>query len=114
MNEPNRKDLKAAYLSRKVTGGVCAVRNAKNGKLLLLCAPDLHGMKNRFEFSQSIGGCMHKKLEEDWKSFGPGAFSFEVLEELVKKEDQTPKEFKEDLDTLTELWAEKFPPESLY
>jgi hypothetical protein len=44
---------------------------------------------------------------KDWKTFGKEAFSFEVLEELEKKESQSDREFKEDLATLLEIWNEK-------
>ena len=50
------------------------------------------------------------KLQKDWSRFGGKAFVFEVIEELTQKEDQTPEEFKADLEALGELWAEKFDP----
>lgn len=99
---------------RKEIGGVCAIKNTQNNKVLLLPAPDLQGCRNRFDFSQKTGGCVNIKLQNDWNKYGPQAFTFHVLEELEKKETQSAKEFKEDLKTLMELWREKFAAEELY
>ncbi len=114
MGQQNRRDQKAAYRQRKITGGVCAIKNTANGKVLLVSTEDLEGIKNRFEFSQQTGGCIHMKLQEDWKKFGVNIFVLEVLEELTKKESQTAKEFKDDINMLKELWSEKFDAGMLY
>jgi len=109
-----KKELIAAYKGRKEIGGICVIKNTINGKMLLLSAPDLQGYKNRFNFSQQTGSCVNIKLQEDWGNFGAQAFTFDILEELEKKETQSPKEFKEDLKTLMELWHEKFAADILY
>ena len=54
------------------------------------------------------------KMQKDWRAFGPSAFTFQVLEELVQKEGQTEAEFREELAVLGELWAEKFDPALSY
>jgi len=82
--------------------------------MLVSAVVDLQGYKNRFEFSLSTGGCVSTKLQKDWLQFGADAFTFEILEELVKKETQTPKEFSEDIETLKEIWLEKLDPTLLY
>jgi hypothetical protein len=45
----------------------------------------------------------------EWQAYGPEAFSFEVLEEVKREEDQTEKEFMEDIQVLLEIWHEKLP-----
>lgn len=102
------------YKQRPVTGGVAAIKNCVTGKMLLISAADLHGIRNRFEFSQNMGGCMHLQLQADWNEYGAKAFSFEVLEELEKKDTQTSKEFAEDIKTLETLWREKLDTANLY
>jgi len=82
--------------------------------VLLLPTPDLQGCRNRFDFSQKTGSCVNIKLCDDWGKHGAKAFTFDILEELEKKETQSPKEFKEDLKILTEFWREKFAVEDLY
>lgn len=114
MEKHNKKEMLTAYKERKVVGGICAVRNTVDGKMLLTAVADIQGYRNRYEFAKSTGSCVHVKLQKDWEKFGPDGFVFEVLEELVKKETQTPKEFSEDIRILMEIWLEKINPGSLY
>lgn len=114
MDQESKKRITAEYKERKVIGGICAVKNTANGKLLLLTAPELQTMRNRFEFTQKINSCFNPKLQKDWTLYGKESFSFEVLEELKKKEDQTSREFAEDLKVLEEMWREKFEAGQLY
>ncbi len=114
MDKQNKKELTARYKERKIIGGVYAVVNSATGKMLVLSANDLQGSRNRFEFSQKTGSCINLKLQDDWQKYGSSAFRFEVLEELAKKETQTPGEFAQDIDTLYELWAEKLSGKDLY
>lgn len=46
-------------------------------------------------------------MAQVWKQHGASAFSFEVLEEIEKKEAQTDREFSDDVAVLLELWTEK-------
>lgn len=110
----SRKQAIEAYKSRAVIGGIYVIKNAVNGKSLLLCAENLEGAKNRFAFSQSTGSCLHTRLMNDYSLHGNEAFSLEVLEELKKKETQTDAEFKADLEVLLELRKQKFNEDELY
>jgi hypothetical protein len=103
----SKKELIQQYKERPITGGVFRIVNTQTGRILLLAEPDLRGSKNRFDFSVLTGGCTYSALQRDWSDFGPKTFVFEILEEIEKKPDQTPKEFREDLDLLKELWQEK-------
>lgn len=47
-------------------------------------------------------------MAEAWKRHGASVFTFEVLETLQKKDDQTDREFSDDIDVLYELWSEKY------
>jgi hypothetical protein len=114
MKNQNRKQLLEAYKERKIVGGICAIKNTANGKMLLSGVTDLQGSKNRYEFSLATGSCVDFKLQKDWDTFGREAFIFEVLEELEKGETQTSKEFSDDIKILKELWIEKLDPHSLY
>lgn len=107
MKNEDKKALTLAYKERKVIGGVYRIVNSKNNNVFLSSTADLQGAQNRFDFSQKTGSCVHFKLQKDWTEFGAAAFQFEVLEELEKKEDQTSKEFQEDIKTLEEMWNEK-------
>lgn len=113
MDKQAKKDLIRAYLSRPVVGGIYAFRNSKTGELLVLSTPNLGGTKNQFDFSRQTGSCVHMRLQDAWREYGADAFELVVLEELEKKEDQTGREFREDLEALLELWKSKLAAESL-
>ncbi len=113
-DKADKKQKIAQYKARKITGGVFCIRNTQTGKSLLMAERDVKGSQNRFAFSQMTGSCVHMVLQQDWKTYGAQAFAFEVLEELEKKEDQTDREFDQDLQTLLEMWREKFSGEELY
>jgi hypothetical protein len=114
MDKLNKKELLASYKDRKMVGGICAIKNAVTGKLLVISTNDLQGCKNRFDFSQSTGSCINMKLQNDWKKYGKCAFIFEILEKYEKKETQTPEEFKNDIKVLEEMWLEKLDAAELY
>jgi hypothetical protein len=114
MEKQNKKDILAAYKERKVLGGVYAIRNLENGKMLLLSATEISGSQNRFNFAQKTGSCIDLKLKDDWQKYGNEAFAFVVLEELEKKDTQTLKEFGEDIKILKGLWLEKLDSALLY
>lgn len=113
MEKQAKKELIATYKERKITGGIFAIKDNRNNKLYLQYGADLKSCRNKFDFSKQIG-CSYYPLQKDWDHFGAGAFSFEILEELEKKEAQTPKEFKEDLEALLEMWQEKLSGQELY
>lgn len=114
MEHKSKKELREAYKNRKITGGVYAVRNDATGKTLVMSTTDLPGAVNRYAFAQQTGGCFHPKLQKDLERYGKEAFSFETLEELEKKEDQTDAQFAADILVLGEMWVEKFDPGTLY
>lgn len=111
MDKRDRKKLKDEYAARREVGGVYAIRNARNGKRLLLFTADMPGSANRFSFGVQTGGCVHPKLAGEW---GKNGFEFEVIEELAKKSGQSDKEFARELQALFELTLEKYAPEKLY
>ena len=114
MEKQKRKELIADYKNLPEIGGIYAIKNTKTGKSLVLNTNNLKKSKNRFEFSQKMNLCQNFQIKEDFKKFGPDAFIFEELETLTKKETQTAQEYKEDIETLYEIWLEKFKPEDLY
>ena len=101
---PDKKELQNRYKEREIVGGVYAIKNTLNNKVFLEAATDIRGIKNRFEFAQKTGSCIHVKLQSDWDKCGGGQFAFEVLEELQKGDTQTAEGFKADLMLLKEMW----------
>jgi hypothetical protein len=113
-DKQSRKDMNEQFKQRQIIGGVFLFRNTSNGKILIDASVDLKGSINRFAFAQSTGSCVNFKLQKDWLELGSQAFTFEVLEELEKGEDQSDSEFREDIKTLKAMWQEKLSQESFY
>lgn len=111
MDKEQRKKLQQQYSERTVMGGVYAIKNTGSGKLLLLSTLDMPGSKNRYNFAKQTGGCVHPLLNNEW---GKAEFTFEVIEELKKKDDQTEKEFAQEVQALLELTVERYAPDDLY
>jgi hypothetical protein len=114
MNNEDKKKIISEYKQREEIGGVIAIKNNATGKVLLEATRDIDGYKNRFEFSKKTGSAVSLKLAQDWKTYGADAFSLEVLETIKKGENQTPKEFNDDVKLLKEFWREKFSADMLY
>ena len=107
MNESSKKALKAQYKNRTVVGGVFCIRCEAASAAWIRATTDIQGSKNRFAFSSSTNFCPESCMAQIWKQHGASAFSFEVLEEIEKKEAQTDREFSDDVAVLLELWTEK-------
>jgi len=109
-----KKELLARYKEREIVGGVYAITNTLNNRMFLEATTDLRKSKNRFDFSQRTGSCVHVKLQGDWNEQGGERFAFEALDELKKGETQTMDEFKADIDTLKKMWLDKLAGRDLY
>ena len=103
----SRKELIEQYKERKITGGIYVIKNTRTGKIALDSTTDMRASRNRFDFSQKTGNCTYKHIQEEWKTYGPQVFAFEVLEELEHGDKQTDYEFESDIAVLKELWKEK-------
>ncbi len=95
-------------------GGVYCIKNTVNDKILLQSTVDLQGSKNRFEFAQKTGSCVSLFLQKDWARFGKDVFVLEVLDELEKSDEQSQKEFLQDIKALEDIWKQKFDMRELY
>ena len=90
MKEASKKEMKNQYKNSWVRASA-----------------DLQGAKNRFAFQCATNLCPETAMSPAWKRYGAAGFTFEILEEIKKKETQTPREFSEDISALLELWNEK-------
>ena len=111
MKEDRKKALKA-FKEREEVGGLYRIRNTQTGWESPLCAtPNLGGMRNRLQFAQKTNTNFDTMLKSQWEVYGPHAFSFVVVEELVKKPEQTTAEFREELAALLALHEEAMAQE---
>lgn len=107
MDNHTRKDISAQYKNRVQIGGVFGIKCTAANQLWIRKTEDMQGSKNRFSFSVSTRSCPEPRMLESWKAYGPESFTFEVLEELPKKETQTADEFSADIAVLYEMWQDK-------
>ena len=112
MNDKNmqrRKEINRAYQERVKPSGVFQVRNSANGKVLLGSSLNLEGPLNKHRFMLQINSHPNKELQKDWNEFGPGQFTFEILETILVKDDPNFN-LKDELTLLEEIWLEKLQP----
>ncbi|MFL6468000.1 MAG: GIY-YIG nuclease family protein [Pyrinomonadaceae bacterium] len=105
----DKKAAKLEYRASRRPMGVFQVRNQINGKIFVGSSMDLGAMFNRVRFQLFAGAHPNKTLEADWKQLGAEKFAFEVLEEIVPREDMN-YDYKSDLEFLEDLWLAKLEP----
>ena len=89
--------------------GIFLIRNLVNDKVFVGSSMNLDAMFNRIRFQLYAGAHTIKSLESDWKQLGSSKFTFEVLEEIVPRDDPNYN-YAADLETLEDLWLEKLEP----
>lgn len=109
-----KRQLINEYKQRKISGGVYRITNTDNGKYLLGNGSNLAGLRNRFKFSVETNTCLYHQLRRDWDESGAKAFTFEILEELEMKDDQSTSQFGDDLKELQAIWREKLGTDDEY
>ena len=108
-NMQRRKEINREYQERVKPSGVFQVKNLANGKVLLGSSLNLEGPLNKHRFMLQINSHPNKELQKDWNEFGPGQFTFEILETVPVKEDPNFN-LKDELTLLEEIWLEKLQP----
>jgi hypothetical protein len=114
MNEPlstrDRKAIAREYKESYRPTGVYRLRNTVNGKVLVGSSVNLPATFNRLRMQLDSGTYpMYPELATDWKTFGAGAFEFEILEELEPPEGPG-WDPKDELAVLEALWLEELAP----
>jgi len=110
----SKKEMLKEYRDRKEIGGVYSIRNERTERRLIQSTTTITKAESQLAFARATGLCVHPLLADDWKAFGPEAFTLEILETLEKKDTETPEEFTDNVRTLETLWKERFPKEALY
>ena len=105
----SRKELQREYAERVKPAGIFQVKNIANGKVLLGSSLNLEGPLNRHHFMLKIGSHTNKSLQQDWDTFGPEKFVFEILEEVQRKTDPAFN-LKDELTLLEMIWLERLQP----
>jgi hypothetical protein len=101
----DKKELKKKYLENKPEMGVFKVINRSNGKIFIDSGLNVNGKVNACKFQLKHGSHMNKLLQEDFKKFGEDNFTFEIVDILEPKEDES-LDYKKELTLLEEMWIE--------
>ncbi len=107
----SKEALKAAYKQdghRLRPMGVYQIKNQVNDKRFLGASSNLDGTLARDRTWLGLGGHQNKALQQEWKTFGPEAFTFEVLEVITPTDE--PRNYSEELAILLEVWLETLQP----
>ncbi len=111
MDAARKAELKAAYKNRRTRAGVFQIVNKNNGKRLIRSSNDVDGLMIRLRMEFTGGNNpFYTRLQQDWKTDGEEAFSFEILELLEKVEEKTEIELNSELDDLEKHYLAEFQP----
>jgi len=102
----DRRRLIREYKNTPRIMGVGVVRNAVDGRILLVSGTDIRSLLNRHQAQLRLGVHPNRQLLADWQLRGAAAFSFEVLDTLTPSQDPG-YDPGGDLAALHELWREK-------
>lgn len=105
-------DKAAAKLEYKLSHrpmGVFQIRNTKNDKVFVDSSLNVPGKINRHKFQLNAGVHPSKALQADWNQQGSAEFEFEILEDVLPRDDQN-YDYAADLECLEDLWLEKLEP----
>lgn len=106
MEKLNRKELINNYKRQEVDMGIIKVHNTITGYSFVDICSNLYKPFEGIKFRLNMGNFKSKKLQEDWKTYGENAFTFEVVEKLKQIEGSTEKEKMEDLKELLHMWVD--------
>jgi len=106
----DRKAMIREYKETARPMGVYRVHNTASGKSLVGSTTDLNAMLNRQRAQLRLGAHRDRQLQSDWKTLGPDAFVFEVLDTLEPR-DEPDYDPAADLKALETMWLDKLAPD---
>jgi group I intron endonuclease len=83
----DRKEKIKKYKQTIQPMGIYQIRNLNNGKIYIGSAMNLQGKINSHKFQLKNGLHLNKEMQKDFVEVGADAFSFEILDYLMPKED---------------------------
>jgi hypothetical protein len=107
-DKESRRQAIKDYKSTPPEIGVYAIKNTEKKKVFIGGSLNLNGPLGRHVFELRMGNHKCTTMQEDFKTMGEEAFTFEKIDTLKRKEDDPYYDYKPDLVTLEEIWMEKF------
>eukprot|EP00825_Cyclidium_porcatum_P024910 TRINITY_DN27233_c0_g1_i1.p2 TRINITY_DN27233_c0_g1~~TRINITY_DN27233_c0_g1_i1.p2 ORF type:complete len:127 (+),score=20.00 TRINITY_DN27233_c0_g1_i1:146-526(+) len=108
-NMKTKKELKNIYKEMKFKMGIFQIRNTVNGKIYVEGSTDLDAIWNRHKFQLKMDSHPNVELQKDWKDFGEGNFSYEILSE-IKQDDTKTIDYRKEIMQLEKMFIEKLQP----
>lgn len=111
-----RKELVSDYKQTPREAGVYRIVNTENGRALIGSSTNMNSVRSKLEFARSTHsyGVFGYQLKDDMRQYGIDSFTLEILELLDVKPEMTDAQVRSDLNTLEQLWRERYAPDSLY
>ncbi len=109
IDQKSRKELINEYKQLKPRMGVYAIKNLKNGKILVGSNVNADKIWNRLQLQLGAGSHPNATLQADWKELGEANFSYEILSELQQK-DGEEVDYNRQLKELEDLFLEELQP----
>ncbi|CAN5392990.1 hypothetical protein BH11BAC3_BH11BAC3_02800 [soil metagenome] len=104
-----RKKLKEEYIQKKNRMGVFQIRNTVNGKIYIGCSLNLEAIWNRNKMELNFGNHRNSVLQNDWKLLGEANFKYEILSEVVQK-DEDRIDYNKEVKTLEAMFITELNP----
>ena len=102
-----KKELKLQYNQMRPQMGIFVIRSRANNKCYIEATQNLRGTLNSTQFKLGASTHPNRELQKEWKDFGTGNFTIEILENLEYDKDEFKTDYTEDLTLLKRIWKEK-------
>lgn len=104
-----RKELKEEYRQMKFPMGVFCIKNNNNGKIFIGSSIDLRAIWYSQKLQLDMGIHQNSDLQKDWNDYGAQHFTYEIVEEIIQKDDKKT-DYTKDIKVLEEMVIEKLQP----
>lgn len=108
-----RKELKEKYRYMKPDMGIFIIRSSTSNKCYIETTQDLKSRINSTKFKLEFGNHPNRELQKEWKNYGEGNFTIEILDTLEYNDDESKTDYTEELSLLQMIWEEKLFKEDI-
>ncbi len=108
-----RKELQEEYKQMEASMGVFQIKCAVNERCLIDHSVDMQSKWNRHRMELKFGNHRNKDLQKEWNQFGEDKFTFDVLSDLKKTEEENTN-YNKELKLLQALIIEELKIENTY
>ena len=105
----SQKQIKEEYKFKKFKMGVFQIRNTVNGKIYVGSSLNLDAIWNRNKMELNFGNHRNSILQSEWKQFGERNFTYEILAEVVQK-DEDKIDYNKEVKTLEAMFIAELEP----